>query len=206
MEITGRSCLGADDTKLGFDKSKAIYHRISEPPKVNQKKIDEGSSKDRKQALVVTQEDEGFKWDKYIRREKYALVAEVDNRWQRSSARYEINKLYNPFGEAKEAKRWDSERECNLDPQGYPVVNPDKVDFNAMVAVIPTCQHFYTRRLIEKDYEENLYKRLNEVFYASLRKVMELQKKKEEDVEKLVDELKKTIRDAYENQQKVDEV
>ncbi|KAJ0434586.1 putative transcription factor interactor and regulator CCHC(Zn) family [Helianthus annuus] len=98
MEITGRSCLGAADTKLGFDKSKvtcfqckqkghfkrecrnrqtdeavnpfrddyyqkAVYHRISEPPKVNKKKIGEGSSKDRKQAMVadwVIQEEEGF--------------------------------------------------------------------------------------------------------------------------------------------------
>ncbi|KAM0035788.1 putative transcription factor interactor and regulator CCHC(Zn) family [Helianthus debilis subsp. tardiflorus] len=78
MEITGRSCVGAVETKLGFDKSKvtcfkckqkghfkkewtsqqidesvnpfqddyyqkAIYHRISEPSKMNQKQISEGS-------------------------------------------------------------------------------------------------------------------------------------------------------------------
>ncbi|KAJ0540288.1 hypothetical protein HanRHA438_Chr08g0371141 [Helianthus annuus] len=238
MEITGRSCLGAVDTKLGFDKSKvtyfkckqkgtlrdtnmqtneavnpfrddyyqkAIYHRISEPPKVNQNKISEGSSKDRKQAMVITQEDEGFNWDKYIPREKYVLVAKVDNRWQRSFAREEINKLYDPFDEAKEAKRWDAEREYYLDLHGNPVVDPNKVKFDDVVAVIPTCQQFYTRRSIEKDYEENLFKPINEVFYASLTKVMELVKKNEEVVEKLVEELKKTVGEAVENQQKSDE-
>ncbi|MFS7953568.1 hypothetical protein Hanom_Chr07g00620231 [Helianthus anomalus] len=135
----------------------------------------------------------------------YALVGEVDNKWQRSFARGEINKLYDPFDEAKEAKRWDVERECYLDPQGNPVVDPNKVDFNAVVAVIPTCEQFYTRSKIEKDYEENLYKRIKEVFYATLTKVMELRKKKEEEVEKLVDKLKKTIGEADENQLKIDE-
>ncbi|MFS7955063.1 hypothetical protein Hanom_Chr07g00638151 [Helianthus anomalus] len=43
---------------------------------MNQKQIDEGSSKERKKALVVTQDDEGFNWIKYIPKEKHALVAE----------------------------------------------------------------------------------------------------------------------------------
>ncbi|MFS8019144.1 hypothetical protein Hanom_Chr15g01400401 [Helianthus anomalus] len=54
---------------------KAIYHRTNEqPPKINLSQISEGSSKERKQALVVTQEDEGFNWNKYIPKEKMALV------------------------------------------------------------------------------------------------------------------------------------
>ncbi|MFS7945319.1 hypothetical protein Hanom_Chr06g00522911 [Helianthus anomalus] len=92
-----------------------------------------------------------------------------------------------------------------MDPQGNPVVDPKKVNFNAEAAVFPTCQTFYTRRLIEKDYVANLYKHLKEVFYTSLPKVMELNKKKEENVKKLVEKLKKTARDADENQHKVDE-
>ncbi|MFS7896850.1 hypothetical protein Hanom_Chr00s005989g01731701 [Helianthus anomalus] len=57
---------------------KAIYHRTNEqPPKLNRSLISEGSSKKRKQALVVTQEDKGFNWNKYIPKEKHALVAEV---------------------------------------------------------------------------------------------------------------------------------
>ncbi|XP_021980040.1 uncharacterized protein LOC110876172 [Helianthus annuus] len=69
MEITGRTCLGGAETKLGFDKSK--------PPKTNQKQIGEGSLKEKKQALVVTQDDEGFNWNKYIPEKKVALVAKV---------------------------------------------------------------------------------------------------------------------------------
>ncbi|MFS7905237.1 putative transcription factor interactor and regulator CCHC(Zn) family [Helianthus anomalus] len=96
---------------------KAIYHRISESPKMNQKQISKGSSKERRQALAVIQDDEGFKWNKYIPREKHVLVVAVDNSWQRHFARERINELYDPFDEAKEAKRWDAERECYLDPQ-----------------------------------------------------------------------------------------
>ncbi|MFS8024480.1 hypothetical protein Hanom_Chr16g01463751 [Helianthus anomalus] len=44
---------------------------------MNKKKIGEGSSKERKQALAVIQEDEGFNWNKYIPKKKMALVAEV---------------------------------------------------------------------------------------------------------------------------------
>ncbi|MFS7957346.1 putative transcription factor interactor and regulator CCHC(Zn) family [Helianthus anomalus] len=52
---------------------KAIYHRTNEqPPKMNQKQIGEGSSKEKKQALVVIQDDEGFNWNKYIPKEKMA--------------------------------------------------------------------------------------------------------------------------------------
>ncbi|KAJ0789490.1 putative transcription factor interactor and regulator CCHC(Zn) family [Helianthus annuus] len=112
---------------------KAIYHHISEPPKVNQKQTGESSSKIRQQATAVIHEDGGFNWSKYISREGHALVAEVevDKRWQRDFARHEIEKLYVPFKEAHRANRWDDERECYLDPQGNPVVDPKKVDFNA---------------------------------------------------------------------------
>ncbi|MFS7946565.1 hypothetical protein Hanom_Chr06g00537831 [Helianthus anomalus] len=151
--------------------------------------------------MALIQEDEGFNWDKYIPREK-VLVAEVDNRWQRDFARHEIIKFYDHFEEAQIANRWDAERDCFLDPQGNPMVDPKKVDFNAATAVFPTYQTFYTRRSLERYYEANLYKHLNEVFYASLPKVMDLKKKKEEDVEKLVEEMKKTARKADENQQK----
>ncbi|KAJ0554145.1 putative transcription factor interactor and regulator CCHC(Zn) family [Helianthus annuus] len=246
LEITGRSCLGTADTKLGFDKlkvtcfkckqkghfkrectnmqtdevvnpfkddyyQKAIYHRNSESSKVNQKQIDEGSSKEKSRALVVIQDDEGYDWIKVLPEEDYvgsAFVAEVvdDKRWQRDNASFQIRKLYAPFKEAQKAKRWDAERECYLDPQGNPVVGPKKVDFDAVANLFPDCDTFHTRRLSEKDYEANLYIRLKEVFEESLPKVLELRKKKEEEIEKLVEEVKKTAGDADENEQKNDEV
>ncbi|MFS7967813.1 hypothetical protein Hanom_Chr09g00790131 [Helianthus anomalus] len=44
---------------------------------MNKKQIDEGSLMERKKALVVTQEDEGFNRNKYIPNEGNALVVEV---------------------------------------------------------------------------------------------------------------------------------
>ncbi|KAM0035789.1 hypothetical protein Hdeb2414_s0015g00450671 [Helianthus debilis subsp. tardiflorus] len=89
------------------------------------------------------------------------------------------------------------------------MVDLRKVDFNAVVAVIPSCGEFYTRRKVVKDYEENLEKHIKKVLCASITKVIELKKKKEEvvkeNVEKLVDELRKTTREADENQQNIDE-
>ncbi|MFS7946708.1 hypothetical protein Hanom_Chr06g00539491 [Helianthus anomalus] len=128
-----------------------------------------------------------------------------DLRWRNDFARYELRQLSAPFDEAERANRWDPERECYLDPQGNPLVDPEKVDFNALLAVIPTCGDFYTRRVIEKDYDENLDKRIKELFYSSLTKVMELKKKKEEVVEKIVEEVKKIAGEVGdESQQKVD--
>ncbi|XP_021971547.1 putative protein tag-278 [Helianthus annuus] len=188
MEITGRSCLGTADTKLGFDKSKkAIYHRNSGLSNMNQKQIGEGSSKEKSRALVVIQDYEGYDWSK------------------RDNASFEIRKLYAPFKEAQKAKRWDAERECYFDPQGNPVVDPKKVDFDAVADIFPDRDTFHTRRLPEKDYEANLFKHLKEVFETSLPKVVELRKKKEEEIEKLVEEVKKTAGDADENEQKNDE-
>ncbi|MFS7978796.1 hypothetical protein Hanom_Chr10g00919641 [Helianthus anomalus] len=81
------------------------------------KQISEGSSKESKQALV----------------EKNVLVAEEKWTRQERIARERVNELYAPFNEAKKAKRWDDERECFLDPQGNPIVDPKKVDFDALV-------------------------------------------------------------------------
>ncbi|MFS7937750.1 hypothetical protein Hanom_Chr05g00431391 [Helianthus anomalus] len=49
-----------------------------------------------------------------------------------------LSELYNVFIEAKRENIWDKERECLVDPQGNPTVDPQKVDFEALVAAIPT--------------------------------------------------------------------
>ncbi|KAM0037342.1 putative transcription factor interactor and regulator CCHC(Zn) family [Helianthus debilis subsp. tardiflorus] len=72
---------GVDESVNPFHEDyyrKVIYHHSKkQPPKTNQSQIEEGPSKEKKQALVVIQEDEGFNWNKYISKEGYALVAEV---------------------------------------------------------------------------------------------------------------------------------
>ncbi|MFS7955065.1 hypothetical protein Hanom_Chr07g00638181 [Helianthus anomalus] len=84
---------------------------------MNQKQIDEGSSKEIKKALVVTQDDEGFNWNKYIPKEKHALVAEVKSDQVREKTMRErriadirLDEMSASFEEAKRAGRWDEKR------------------------------------------------------------------------------------------------
>ncbi|KAF5813176.1 putative transcription factor interactor and regulator CCHC(Zn) family [Helianthus annuus] len=71
----------ADDSVNPFHEdyyTKAIYHRNNEQPsRTSQKQIEEGSSKERKQACVTILDDDGFNWNKYIPKEKLGLVAET---------------------------------------------------------------------------------------------------------------------------------
>ncbi|XP_022041186.1 myosin-7-like [Helianthus annuus] len=175
MEITGRSCLGTADTNWDSISRKLLVSSANRKGTLR-----ESAQTEKSRAQVVIQDDEGYDWSK------------------RDNASFEIRKLYAPFKEAQKAKRWDAERECYLDPQGNPVVDPRKVDFDAVANIFPDRDTFHTRRLSKKDYEANLFKRLKEVFEASLPKVMELRKKKEEEIEKLVEEVKKTARDVDE--------
>ncbi|KAJ0643074.1 putative transcription factor interactor and regulator CCHC(Zn) family [Helianthus annuus] len=151
-----RECLNQqiDESVNPFNEDyykKAIYHRTNEqPPKMNKKQISEGSSKEKKQALMTIQYDEGFNWNKYIPKETSALVATIEWSRQEHVARERINELYGPFNEAKEVNRWDAERECFLDPQGNPMVDPKKVDFDALIAAIPTAGEFYDRMKLRK--------------------------------------------------------
>ncbi|MFS7995630.1 hypothetical protein Hanom_Chr12g01120191 [Helianthus anomalus] len=46
---------------------KAIYHKRLQHPNTSRPiLIEDGSSKEKNKALMVTQEDEGFNWNKYI--------------------------------------------------------------------------------------------------------------------------------------------
>ncbi|MFS7919882.1 hypothetical protein Hanom_Chr03g00217841 [Helianthus anomalus] len=138
---------------------KAIYHCTNEqPPKINRSQISEGSSKERKQALVVTQEDEGLNWNKYIPKEKWCL---------------RLNEVSTVFKEAKQAERWDDERKCFLDPQGNPAADPKNVDFNALVVAIPTAGEYYSKKKEDKNYLEQVEERIKKVINASLEKMTE---------------------------------
>ncbi|KAJ0669546.1 putative transcription factor interactor and regulator CCHC(Zn) family [Helianthus annuus] len=132
---------GVDDSVNPFHDDyykKAIYHRTNEQsPKTNQKQISEGWSKEKKQALVTIQDDEGFNWNKCIPNEKVALVAEVRASREERHARMRLSDVYEVFMEEKRADKWDDERKCFVDPQGNPAVDPDLVDFKAPVAPIP---------------------------------------------------------------------
>ncbi|MFS7996713.1 hypothetical protein Hanom_Chr12g01133051 [Helianthus anomalus] len=120
----------ADDSVNPFHQDyykKPIYHCTNEQPsKANQKQIDKGPSKERKQALFTIQEDGGFNWNKYIPKEKLALVAETRPSRDERHARMWLSDVFEIFIESKRANRWDGERECIIDPQGNLAVDPQK--------------------------------------------------------------------------------
>ncbi|MFS7912607.1 hypothetical protein Hanom_Chr02g00131941 [Helianthus anomalus] len=92
-----------------------------------------------------------------------------------------------------------------MDPQGNPVVDPSKVDFDAVTNLFPNQDTYHTRRLSVKGYEADLMNKLKEIFEASLPKVVGMRKRKEEELEKLIEEVKRTAEDADVEEQKKEE-
>ena len=199
-----RNSYVADDSENPFNEDyykKAIYHQNkSEPPRLKQQE-------EKSRALAVIYDDEGYDWSKEVLPEQdvvgYAFVAreEHDAWWRRDSARWEIGKLYEPFQEAQRAKRWNEELECYLDPQGNPVVDPSKVDFDAVTNVFPSERVFNTKRLSDSSYLPELMNKLREVFETSLPKVVEMKKRKEEELKKMIEEVKAVAKTAAEEEQ-----
>ncbi|MFS7957107.1 hypothetical protein Hanom_Chr07g00662551 [Helianthus anomalus] len=101
--------------------------------------------------------------------------------------------MYDAHKEARWARIWDSEYECYVDPKGNPTVDPDEVDFEALVAVIPT-ESVWLRGLGEiRNYREKVEEEIYKVMYASLEKkkkkmVEEIVVESENSVNKTVDE------------------
>ncbi|XP_021986647.1 protein MNN4-like [Helianthus annuus] len=64
---------------------------------------------------------------------------------------------------------------------------------------------FNTRRLSDKEYLPDLESKINEVCEASLAKVVEMKKKKEEELKKMVEEMKDMAKNDVEEEQKMEE-
>ncbi|XP_022019397.1 uncharacterized protein LOC110919440 [Helianthus annuus] len=125
MEITERNSIGGPSTKLGFDKSKAIYHRNrEEPPRMKQ--IEE-TPKEKSRALAVIHDDKGFDWSEFLPKEDaegYAFMAKVEpyKDTRTEEQKYNYRKLiaqtmkdrnYRAWKEAK--KRMNKKRERERD-------------------------------------------------------------------------------------------
>ncbi|KAM0049922.1 putative transcription factor interactor and regulator CCHC(Zn) family [Helianthus debilis subsp. tardiflorus] len=199
-----KNVYAADESENPFNEDyykKAIYHQNkSEPPRLKQQE-------EKSRALAVIYDDEGYDWSKEVLPEKdavgYAFVADADpDRWWKAEyARWEIGKLDEPFKEAQRAKRWNEELECYMDPWGNPVVNPSKVDFKPVTDLLPRQATFNTRRLSDKSYFPDLEKKIREVFNASLPKVVEMRKRKEEELKKMIEEVKAVAKTAAEEEE-----
>ncbi|MFS8024247.1 putative transcription factor interactor and regulator CCHC(Zn) family [Helianthus anomalus] len=187
-KVTCFKCRQKGHFKREYYYKKAIYHHNNEQPsRTNQNQIEEGSSREKKQAYVMIQDDEGFNLDKYIeeeKKEKKVLVAEFKESREENHARRYLSDVYKAFTEARWVNRWSEEKECFIDPKENPIVDPKKVDFKALVAAIPTVG-VWCKGLEEiLNYRQKVDEGIKKVIYASL-------EKKKMTVEEIVDESKK---------------
>ncbi|MFS8031928.1 hypothetical protein Hanom_Chr17g01551631 [Helianthus anomalus] len=58
--------------------------------------------------------------------------------------------MYEVFKETKTTKIWDEQRKCYLDPEGNHAIDPKTVDFDALVATLPTATEYYAKKKKEK--------------------------------------------------------
>ncbi|XP_021986299.1 uncharacterized protein LOC110882630 [Helianthus annuus] len=166
----------------------------AEPPRMKQ--LEEKS-----RALAVIDDDEGYDWSQDLPEEDavgYAFVTNVDHDrwWKIDYARWEIEKFRESFKEAQRAKRWNDELECYTDPRGNPVVDPSKVDFEAVTNFLPSQATFNTRRLSDKEYLPDLVSKIKEVCEASLpksRRLIEEEQKEEEEENKEEDQTEESV-------------
>ncbi|KAJ0591520.1 putative transcription factor interactor and regulator CCHC(Zn) family [Helianthus annuus] len=195
----------ADDNVNPFQEDyykKAIYHRNNEQP--SRKHTEEGSSKEKKQAMLMIRDgssgpstfhhDEGFNWGKYIkddRTEKWVLIAEFKESREERHARMYLSEADKAFTKARHANRWSQEKECSVDPKGNQTVDPDKVDFKAIVAANPTVG-VWCKGLEEiPRYREKVEEGIRKVIYAGLEKKKKTVEEIVDESQKLVDEVKK---------------
>ncbi|MFS8002397.1 hypothetical protein Hanom_Chr13g01201611 [Helianthus anomalus] len=85
-------------------------------------------------------------------------------------ARMKLSEVYEIFIEAKRAKRRDDERKCFIDTQGNPTVDPDMVDFKALVAAIPTGGVYPAKIRENPNYKKEAEEGIRKVFFASVEK------------------------------------
>ncbi|KAM0013470.1 putative transcription factor interactor and regulator CCHC(Zn) family [Helianthus debilis subsp. tardiflorus] len=195
----------ADDSVNLFQDDyykKAIYHHNNEQP--TRKQLEESSSKEKKQAVLTIrdrsesnilqddnnwriQDDEGFNRNDHIKEdgELKAMVAKIKKSREEIEAQGYLDSMYDAYKEARWANRWDTERDCYIDPKGNLAVYPDEVDFDALVAATPT-EGVWRRGLREiKDCREKVEEEIYKVIYASL------EKKKKKTVDEIVVESEK---------------
>ncbi|MFS7900216.1 hypothetical protein Hanom_Chr03g00207791 [Helianthus anomalus] len=158
---------------------------------------------------MIIQEDEGFNWNNYIkdeRKEKWSLVAEIKRSWEEEEAHCYLNHVYDAYKEARRANRWCEAKDCYVDQKGNPTIDPDVVDFKALVAAIPTIG-VWCRGLREiPRYREKVEEGINKVIYASLEKKKKIVEEIIDESEKMVKEVKKERVDDEKPEKHVDEV
>ncbi|MFS7963423.1 hypothetical protein Hanom_Chr08g00737861 [Helianthus anomalus] len=104
---------------------------------------------------------EGYDWSKHSKEdgEVKAMVAKIKKSREEIETQGYLDSMYDAHKEARQEKRWDSEYECYVDPKGNPTIDPNEVDFEALVAVIPTVDDWYRGLREIRNYREKLKKK-----------------------------------------------
>ncbi|MFS7985437.1 hypothetical protein Hanom_Chr11g00998361 [Helianthus anomalus] len=136
------------------------------------------------------------------------MVVEFKQSREERHARMRLDKVYDAYKEATRANRWSQEKECYVDPQGNPTIDTNEVDFEALVAAIPTVG-VWCKGLEEiPKYREQVKEGIKKVIYASLEKKKTVEEIVDES-NKLVDEVKKIdeklVEEAAAEKQQVNE-
>ncbi|KAJ0689356.1 putative transcription factor interactor and regulator CCHC(Zn) family [Helianthus annuus] len=149
---------------------------------------------------IVIHDDEGYDWsqhDKVVGKAK-AMVAEIKQSREERHAHIRLDEVYDAYKEAIQAGRWGKEKECFVDPPGNSTVNPETVDFEALVAAILTVS-VWCKGLEEiPRYKEKVEEGIRKVIYASL-------EKKKKTVEEIVDESEKLVNEVNKADEKAEE-
>ncbi|MFS7919015.1 hypothetical protein Hanom_Chr03g00207951 [Helianthus anomalus] len=130
------------------------------------KQIEDNLGKEKSKALEVIQDNEGFNWNDFHPEEDYigsAFMAQVEPgpvkfHSEREVAHFRMKRIREAYKEAVKGKRWDSDRECYLDPKGNVCTDPKTIDFEALVKSIPTEEEFMRRDAEKKAEKERLEK------------------------------------------------
>ncbi|MFS7915714.1 hypothetical protein Hanom_Chr02g00168491 [Helianthus anomalus] len=93
-----------------------------------------------------------------------------------------LSDVYAVFIEAKQLNRWDKERKCFVDPQGNLTVDPQTVDFEALIAAIPTVGVWAAWLEKNLNYRKEVKEGIRKVIYANV--------EKKKTVEEIMDESK----------------
>ncbi|KAJ0600523.1 putative transcription factor interactor and regulator CCHC(Zn) family [Helianthus annuus] len=91
---------------------------------------------------LIIYDDEGYDWSQHDEEvaevEVKAMTAEITLTREERHARLRLDDVYDAYKEATRAGRWSKEKECYVDPQGNPTVDPKTIDLDALVAAIHT--------------------------------------------------------------------
>ncbi|KAF5805179.1 putative transcription factor interactor and regulator CCHC(Zn) family [Helianthus annuus] len=144
----------------------------------------------------IIYDDEGYDWSQHDEEvaevEAKAMVAEVTLTREERHARMRLDDVYNAYREATWAGRWSKDKECYVDPQRNPTVDPKTVDLDALVAAIPTVDVWCKGLRENPRYKQQVEEGIQKVIFASL------EKKKKMTVEEVVNEVNKIEKKAEE--------